>query len=96
VHRSTWPMPYELTRVAPEGDPDLLGLAGEALRQVRKAKSDRKLSMKAEVPLAEALGPAEVLEKLALVEGDVKSAGRIGKLDRLPGRTSELVIASAF
>ncbi|MFI6075385.1 valine--tRNA ligase [Actinoplanes sp. NPDC051343] len=96
VHRSTWPTPYELTRVAPEGDPDLLGLAGEALRQVRKAKSDRKLSMKAEVPLAEALGPAEVLEKLALVEGDVKSAGRIGKLDRLPGRTSELVIASAF
>jgi valyl-tRNA synthetase len=96
VHRSTWPTPYELTRVAPEGDPALLDLAGEALGQVRKAKSDRKLSMKAEVPLAEALGPAELLDKLALVEGDVKAAGRIGKLDRLPGRTPELVIASAF
>ncbi|MEV6845410.1 valine--tRNA ligase [Actinoplanes sp. NPDC051411] len=96
VHQATWPTPYELTRVAPEGDPALLDLAGEALRQVRKAKSDRKLSMKAEVPLAEALGPAEMLEKLALVERDVKAAGRIAKLDRLPGRTSELVIASAF
>jgi valyl-tRNA synthetase len=96
VHRSTWPTPYELTRVAPEGDPALLDLAGEALRQVRKAKSDRKLSMKAEVPLAEALGPAEVLEQLALVEGDVRAAGRIGALDRLPGRAPELVIASAF
>jgi valyl-tRNA synthetase len=96
VHRSTWPTPYELTRVAPEGDPGLLDLAGEALRQVRRAKSDRKLSMKADVPLAEALGPAELLDKLALVEGDVKAAGRIAKLDRLPGRTSELVIASAF
>jgi valyl-tRNA synthetase len=96
VHRSTWPTPYELTRVAPEGDPGLLDLAGEALRQVRKAKSDRKLSMKAEVPLAEALGPAELLEKLALVEDDVKAAGRIAKLDRLPGRAPELVIASAF
>jgi valyl-tRNA synthetase len=48
------------------------------------------------VPLAEALGPAEVLEKLVLVERDVKAAGRIGKLDLLPGRTPELVIASAF
>ena len=96
VHRSTWPTPYELTRVAPEGDPALLDLAGEALRQVRRAKSDRKLSMKADVPLAEALGPAEVLAKLALVEGDVKAAGRIARLDRLPGRTPELVIASAF
>jgi len=48
------------------------------------------------VPLAEALGPAELLERLALVEGDVKAAGRIAKLDRLPGRTPELVIASAF
>jgi valyl-tRNA synthetase len=96
VHRSTWPTPYELTRVAPEGDPALLDLAGEALRQVRKAKSDRKLSMKADIPLAEALGPAALLDKLALVESDLKAAGRIAKLDRLPDRTPELVIASAF
>ena len=82
--------------MATDGDAGLLDLAGEALRQVRRAKSDRKLSMKAEVPLAEALGPTELLERPALVEGDVKAAGRIGKLDRLPGRTTELVIACAF
>ena len=52
--------------------------------------------MKAEVPLAEALGPAELLDRLALIEGDLKAAGRIGKLDRLDGRTPELVIACAF
>jgi valyl-tRNA synthetase len=96
VHRATWPTKYELTRVAPEGDAALLELAGEALRQVRRAKSDRKLSMKAEVPLAEALGPAALLEQLALIEGDLTSAGRIGKLDMLPDRTPELVIACAF
>ncbi|WP_127498030.1 valine--tRNA ligase [Actinoplanes solisilvae] len=96
VHKSTWPTVYELTRVAGEGDAGLLDLAGEALRQVRRAKSDRKLSMKAEVPLAEALGPAELLDRLALVESDLKSAGRIAKLDTLPGRTPELVIACAF
>jgi valyl-tRNA synthetase len=96
VHRSTWPTPYELSRVAPDGDASLLGLAGEALRQVRRAKSDRKLSMKAEVPLAEALGPAEMLDRLALIEGDLRAAGRIAKLDMLRDRTPELVIASAF
>jgi valyl-tRNA synthetase len=96
VHRATWPTRYELLRVAPEGDPALLDLAGNALRQVRRAKSDRKLSMKAEVPLAEALGPAAVLDRLSLIEGDLMSAGRIAKLDRLPDRTPELVIACAF
>jgi valyl-tRNA synthetase len=96
VHRATWPTKYELTRVAPEGDPALLDLAGDALRQVRRAKSDRKLSMKADVPLAEALGPAALLDRLGLIEGDLKAAGRIGKLDMLPDRTSELVIACAF
>jgi valyl-tRNA synthetase len=96
VHRSTWPTKYELTRVAPDGDRSLLDLAGDALRQVRRAKSDRKLSMKADVPLAEALGPAALLDRLALIEGDLKAAGRIAKLDMLPDRTAELVIACAF
>jgi valyl-tRNA synthetase len=96
VHRATWPTKYELTRVAPDGDVTLLDLAGDALRQIRRAKSDRKLSMKADVPLAEALGPAALLEHLALIEGDLKAAGRIGKLDMLPDRTTELVIACAF
>jgi valyl-tRNA synthetase len=93
VHKATWPTKYELPA---DGDAELLDLAGDALRQVRKAKSERKLSMKADVPLAEALGPAALLERLALVEGDLKAAGRIGKLDKLPDRTPELVIASAF
>jgi valyl-tRNA synthetase len=95
VHRATWPTKYELTRVAPAGDPSLLTLAGDALGQVRRAKSDRKLSMKADVPLAEALGPAAMLDRLALVEGDLRAAGRIAKLDMLPDRTPELVIACA-
>jgi valyl-tRNA synthetase len=96
VHKSTWPTRYELTRVAPEGDAGLLDLAGDALRQIRRAKSDRKLSMKAEVPLAEALGPAELLDRLSTIEPDLKAAGRIAKLDKLPDRTPELVIACAF
>ncbi|MEH1123462.1 valine--tRNA ligase [Micromonospora sp. CPCC 206061] len=93
VHRSPWPSVYE---VPSGGDPELLRVAGEALTQVRRAKSERRLSMRADVPLAEALGPAELLDKLALVAGDFRSAGRIGKLDMLPDRTPTLVVACAF
>ena len=96
IHRAAWPAADELTRVAPDGDAALLDLSGEALRQVRRAKSDRKLSMRADVPLAEALGPAEVLERLALIRRDLTAAGRIGKLELLPDRTPQLVIACTF
>ncbi|MEV1331931.1 valine--tRNA ligase [Micromonospora costi] len=97
VHRAPWPTTYEVGRaIEGEGDPELLRLAGDALSQVRRAKSERKLSMRAEVPLAEALGPAAVLEKLTSISDDLRAAGRIGKLDLLPDRTTELVIASAF
>jgi valyl-tRNA synthetase len=97
VHRATWPTTYEVGQaVQAPGDPELLRLAADALGQVRRAKSERKLSMKADVPLAEALGPAALLERLALVADDVRSAGRIAKLDLLPDRAPELVIACAF
>ncbi|RIV38570.1 valine--tRNA ligase [Micromonospora radicis] len=97
VHRAPWPTTYEVGRSLPEaGDPALLRLASDALGQVRRAKSERKLSMKAEVPLAEALGPAALLDQLTEVADDLRAAGRIGKLDLLPDRTPELVIACAF
>ncbi|XTZ15907.1 valine--tRNA ligase [Micromonospora echinospora] len=97
VHRAPWPTTYEVQRaVRGTGDPALLRLAGDALSQVRRAKSERKLSMRTEVPLAEALAPAAVLDQLALVADDVRAAGRITTLDPVPDRTTELVIACAF
>ncbi|GIJ23134.1 valine--tRNA ligase [Micromonospora lutea] len=97
VHRAPWPTPYEVGRsIQGDGAPHLLRLAADALGQVRRAKSERKLSMRAEVPLAEALGPAALLDQLTLVIDDLRAAGHIGKLDLLPDRTPELVIACAF
>jgi valyl-tRNA synthetase len=93
VHRAPWPSRYELKS---DGDPELLKVASAALTQVRRAKSERRLSMRAEVPLAEALGPAEQLDRLARVASDFRAAGRIERLDLLPDRTPELVIACAF
>ena len=73
------------------------GLLGTPVpAQPPAAKSDRRLSMKATVPLAEVLGPADQLELLALAEPDLRAAGGIGRLDLLPGRTDTLVVACAF
>ncbi len=66
VHRSPWPTTTGAGRRP--GDPALLAVASEALHQIRRAKSDRRLSMKATVPLAEVLGPPAQLELLALAE----------------------------
>ena len=94
VHRAQWPSSRELAGVS--GDPAVLAVASEALHQVRRAKSDRRLSMKAPVPLAEVLGPAPELDLLSLAEPDLRAAGGIGRLDLLPGRTDTLVVACAF
>ncbi|MDG4822874.1 valine--tRNA ligase [Asanoa sp. WMMD1127] len=96
VHRAPWPTVHEVAAAAGDATPELLQLTGEALSQVRRAKSERKVSMRTEVPLAEVLGPAAMLELLSQAADDLKAAGRIGKLDLLPDRTTELVVASAF
>jgi valyl-tRNA synthetase len=93
IHRAQWPSTREL---AVAGDPAVLAVTSEALHQIRRAKSDRRLSMKATVPLAEVLGPPAELELLALAEPDLRAAGGIGRLDLLPGRTDSLVVACAF
>ena len=79
VHRAPWPAAQ-----AGDGDPRLFALAGDALGQVRRAKSERRLSMRAEVPSAEVRGPAEALDLLAFGADDLRAAGHVGKLDLVP------------
>jgi valyl-tRNA synthetase len=96
VHRAPWPSRHELTQVAEGGDERVMDVVSRALSQVRRAKSERKLSMRTEVPIAEVLGPAAELELLSLAADDLRAAGRIGRLDLLPDRTDQLVVACAF
>jgi valyl-tRNA synthetase len=80
IHRRAWPTSGEL----PDGDPGVLAAVSAALAQVRRAKSQRSLSMRAEVALAAASGPADVLDRIASASDDLRSAGRIAKLDLTP------------
>jgi valyl-tRNA synthetase len=78
VHRAPWPADYD---VAVEGgDPLLLGLIGNALSQVRGAKSTAKVSMRTDVPSAVVRGPGPDLDRLRHGAADLAAAGRITDL----------------
>jgi valyl-tRNA synthetase len=73
VHLSSWPKDAELAEF---DNADLYTLASEALILVRKAKSDAKVSMKAEITAAELVGP----EKLVELKADLMAVGKIANL----------------
>ncbi|MFI0407768.1 valine--tRNA ligase [Actinomadura sp. 3N508] len=89
VHAASWPAVAELP---PGGDPGVLAATGEALRQVRKAKSEAKASMRADVSRAVVRG-AEVMR---IARPDLAAAGRIAdlKLEDAPADlTVDVVLA---
>jgi valyl-tRNA synthetase len=73
VHRAAWPAADELPS---GGDPAVLAATADVLRQVRRAKSAAKVSMRAEVERAAVRG-AGVRH---LAEPDLRAAGRIADL----------------
>ncbi|MFG2088171.1 MULTISPECIES: valine--tRNA ligase [unclassified Spirillospora] len=91
VHTASWPSVAELP---PGGDPAVLAATAEALRQVRKAKSEAKASMRADVSRATVRG-AEVTR---IARPDLAAAGRIADLtleDAPAGLTVDVVLAPA-
>ena len=83
VHRASWPTVDE---VPDGGDPAVLEAVAAALAVVRKAKSEAKVGMRAEVPTATIVGPAAVLDHVRTGEADLRAAGRLtGTLDYAEG-----------
>lgn len=90
VHRQSWPTTDELDH---EGDPALLDTVGRALAGVRRAKSDAKLGMRAEVSSMTLAAPDAELELVRAAEADLRAAGKIVGLDYATG--DELAIRDA-
>lgn len=80
VHRAAWP------QAAPGGgDPAVLTVASEILRRVRKAKSEAKQSMRAEVSRLTVTGPEVALVRLA--QDDLCGAGNVEEFVLEPGES---------
>jgi valyl-tRNA synthetase len=85
IHRSPWPSADALHEAAEadaaspgdEPDPQVLAVAAAVLGEVRKAKSEAKRSMRAEVATATVVDTPARLALLSLVSDDVRRAGHI-------------------
>ncbi|MFB4314829.1 valine--tRNA ligase [Actinomadura sp. 21ATH] len=84
VHLASWP---EAGALPAGGDPGVLAATAEALRQVRKAKSEAKASMRADVAHAAVRGAAAA----RVARADLVAAGRIADLsmEESPGADGE-------
>jgi valyl-tRNA synthetase len=75
IHRAPWPSPEEVRGAAGDGDAALLDATGRVLSQLRKAKSESKVSMRTELTAARVSGPDAALAEHAA--DDLRAAGRI-------------------
>ncbi len=80
VHRADWPEAGPLREIAGDWDRAVGAVAADVLREVRRAKSEAKASMKAPVATATVSDTAERLAALALVADDLREAGAIAEL----------------
>jgi valyl-tRNA synthetase len=94
VHRAPWPTVDEL---APHrGDSAILELTGEVLSAVRKAKSDAKASMRAEVSLVSISATHDRLDLIRQAETDLQAAARAEQVRYAQGDPNvEVVLAEA-
>ncbi|HEY1738763.1 MAG TPA: class I tRNA ligase family protein, partial [Acidimicrobiia bacterium] len=80
VHRESWPEPAELGDAAVSGDPLVLDVAADVLGEVRKAKSEAKVSLATTAKRVVVRDTEARLAALALAESDVVAAGKITEL----------------
>ena len=92
VHRTAWPAP-EVGWVA--GGDGLLDDVGWALGEIRRAKTDAKLSMRAPVERVVLQAPDEVLAALRQAEGDLKEAGSVAEVVYRPGEEPAVEVCLA-
>ncbi|MGY1620648.1 valine--tRNA ligase [Geodermatophilus sp. SYSU D00965] len=93
VHRALWPAAAELPT---GGDPTVVSVVAAALAGVRKAKSDAKQSMRADVESATVTAPAEQVPLVEAGRRDLVEAGRIAELSIVAGKgplTVDVVLA---
>jgi valyl-tRNA synthetase len=87
IHRSAWPSGAALRRDGGDGggDPAVLAVAGEVLGLVRKAKSEAKRSMRAEVASVVVTDTSDRMALLSQALDDLEAAGVIADLTTVEG-----------
>ena len=81
VHRAAWPDAGDLRGLAGPADEAVIEAAVAAITAIRKAKSQAQLRMKDPVPLLILTAAQQSIDALAAASRDVKSAGRVARIE---------------
>lgn len=90
IHRARWPSTDEFPDVEDRGTFDV---AVEVLAQIRKTKSESKVSIKAPVELLRVEGPTDRLGLLEEVKDDLFAAGNVRAHEFTPNGTADIVVS---
>jgi len=93
VHRSPWPTVGELEPLS--GDAGVMAVASELLTVVRRAKSDAKVSMRAEVETLQVVADDATLRRVREAEPDLVEAARSTPIVYREGETLEVEVGLA-
>jgi valyl-tRNA synthetase len=77
IHRAEWPSAAEIRTLAADGDSALIADLAVVLSSVRRAKSEAKVSMKAEIESLTVSATAATIARLQTAAGDLNAVGRI-------------------
>jgi valyl-tRNA synthetase len=94
VHRAAWPAVVDVD-VDGDGGPLVFRVAAEVLSAIRKAKSDAKVSMRAEVATVAVADTPERLAALGRAAQDVRNAGAVAELVTTPGDAFAVAVTLA-
>ena len=75
VHNSNWPTSSQLR--SHNGDSSINNVTAEVISQLRKVKSEAKVSMKAEISQAVITASEKAIAQIKLVATDLRAAGRV-------------------
>jgi valyl-tRNA synthetase len=94
IHRASWPQVTELGSAA-AADPAAVDAVAAALAGIRGAKSQAKVSMRAQLSRVEISGPAPLVAAAELAAADLRAAGKIvGELLFTPRDGTEISVAA--
>src|SRR5439155_21658794 len=89
IHGAQWPAPEELTLLCGQVRPEehrQWDYGARLLGEIRKRRSEAKQSMRVLIVRAVVADTAANLAHLDAIEADLRSAGRIAVLERVPGQ----------
>ena len=81
----------EVSALAQDGDPQVVADVAGVLATIRKAKSDAKVGMRADIASAQIALPAANAARVALAADDLAAAGRIADLRFVEGEAAPVI-----